>query len=139
MRDEFKRFSIDPWSFSSSPPVRRGLKAQLDWFPRLDMYEKNGNLLIEVELPGMKKEDIQVLVDNGDLVVQGDRKTESEVKEEDCYRLERSAGRFYRRIALPFEPKVEKIDVNFKEGVLEIRIPKPPEVKEPEPKKIPIH
>jgi HSP20 family protein len=100
------------------------------------MYEKNDLLVVKVDLPGIKKEDIQITVDGGDLVVRGESKMESEVKEEDYYRLERGAGQFYRRFTLPFEAKAEKIEANFRDGVLEVRIPRPGTAKKPEPQKV---
>jgi HSP20 family protein len=136
MQDEFRRFWADPWSFVSRRPLRR--QEETSWLPRLDMYEKNDQLIVRIDLPGMKKEDTQVSLDDGDLVIRGESKAESEVKEEDYYRLERTAGRFYRRVALPFEAKSDKIEANFKDGVLEVRIPKPPAEKKPEPQAIPI-
>lgn len=73
----------------------------------------------------MKKEDIHVTLDEGDLVISGESKTRSEVKKEDCYRLERSTGQFYRRLALPFEASANRIEADFKDGVLEVKIPRP--------------
>jgi HSP20 family protein len=132
MQDEFKRFWTSPL-FSGRPfqRVSTGL-------PRADMYEKDNVLVVKVDLPGIKKEDIQVTVDDGDLVVRGESKTESEVKEEHYYRLERGTGHFYRRLALPFDAKAEMIEANFGDGVLEVRIPRPATAKKPEPQKIPI-
>jgi HSP20 family protein len=95
------------------------------WVPRMDIYEHNGHLTIKAELPGMKKEDIKVELHEGDLLVTGERKAESEVKEEDYYRLERAYGSFYRRLPLPFEVKSEQIKATYKDGVLEIQIPQP--------------
>ena len=82
--------------------------------------------------------DIQVTLDEGDLVIRGETKAESEAKKEDYYRLERSSGQFYRRLALPFEAKPEKIEANFKDGVLEVRIPQPLAAKKPEAQKVPV-
>jgi HSP20 family protein len=95
------------------------------WAPRMDIYEQNGNLMIKAELPGMKKEDIKIELQDADLLVTGERKAESEVKEEDYYRIERAYGSFYRRLPLPFEAKPEQIKAAYKDGVLEIQIPKP--------------
>jgi HSP20 family protein len=136
MQDEFRRFWTEPWSFLARRPLGRLMKVPAT--PRVDIYEKKDQLFVKVDLPGMKKEDIQVSVDKGDLVVRAESKAESEVKEEDYYRLERTAGQFYRRLTLPFEAKPDKIEANFKEGVLEVRIPRPPAEKEPEPQKVPI-
>jgi HSP20 family protein len=109
--------------------------AQGLWAPRLDVYEKNGQLFVKVELPGVKKEDVKVVMDEGDLVIDGERKTESEVREEDYYRMERAYGSFHRRLPIPFEVKTEQIRANYKDGVLEIQIPKPAQTT-PEPKTI---
>jgi HSP20 family protein len=95
------------------------------WTPRMDIYEQNGHLMIKAELPGMKKEDIKIELQDGDLLVTGERKAENEVKEEDYYRIERAYGSFYRRLPLPFEAKPEQIKATYKDGVLEIQIPKP--------------
>jgi HSP20 family protein len=132
MQDEFKRFWTNPYL-----PGRVFQRVSFG-FPRADMYEKNDLLVVKVDLPGIKKEDVQITVDDGDLVVQGESKTENEVKEEHYYRLERGAGQFYRRLALPFDAKAEKIEANFKDGVLEVRIPRPATAKKPEPQKVSI-
>jgi len=102
-----------------------------EWAPRMDVFQKNGNLVIKAEVPGMKKEDIKVEMDNGDLVVSGERKSESEVREEDYYRVERAFGSFYRRLTIPFDVKTEQIKANYKDGVLEIEIPRPAQATPP--------
>jgi HSP20 family protein len=66
-----------------------------------------------------------VTLDQGDLVISGERKVESEVKEEHVYRMERSYGSFYRRLPLPEEVLPEQIEATFKDGVLEVRLPRP--------------
>ena len=111
--------------------------APTTWMPSVDVYEKDGNVVVKAELPGMKKEDIDITLDQGDLVIRGERKAESEVKEQDYYRLERCYGSFYRRIPLPFEVKPDQITASYTDGVLEVRIPKPPQ-EQPQPQKIPL-
>jgi HSP20 family protein len=106
-------------------------QAEGQWAPRIDVYQKSGALIVKAEVPGMKKEDIKVEMDDGDLVVSGERKSESEVREEDYYRVERAYGSFYRRLQIPFEVKTEQIKANYKDGVLEIEIPKPAQVTPP--------
>jgi HSP20 family protein len=101
----------------------------------MDVYQKNGNLIVKAEVPGMKREDIKVEMDHGDLVVSGERKSESEVRQEDYYRVERAYGSFYRRLLIPFDVKTEQIKANYKDGVLEIEIPKPAQTTPP-PKRI---
>jgi HSP20 family protein len=105
------------------------------WAPRVDAFEKNGNLVIKAELPGVKKEDVAVTIEDGDLIVSGERKSESEVKEEDYYRMERTFGSFHRRLPIPFEVKADDVKASFTDGVLEVIVPKPKETK-PAPQKI---
>ena len=120
-----------------SRPLRRMALAPTMWTPSVDVYEKDGNLVVKAELPGMKKEDIEVALDQGDLVIRGERKAESEVKEENYYRVERAYGSFYRRIPLPFEVKPEQIMASYNDGVLEVRIPKPAQ-EQSRPQRIPL-
>jgi HSP20 family protein len=138
VRDEFTRFWGEPWPVLHRRPLRSLVKAGIVWHPRVDMYEKDDSLIVKADLPGLKKEDIQLSIEEGDLVLEGQRKTESEVKEENYYYSERSVGNFYRRMALPGEVTADKIEANFKDGVLEIKIPKPAE-KKPQMKKIAVH
>lgn len=125
--DLFARpFLLQPW---------RRMGKDLEWAPKMDIFEHNGDLVAKADLPGVKKEDVQVTIEGGDLVVKGERKVETEVKEKDYYRIERSAGEFYRRFALPFEVEPQRIAARFDDGVLEIRIPMPA-AKKPEVKKV---
>ncbi len=106
-----------------------------DWDPQVDMYEQGEELVVKVELPGVAREDIDVEIENGDLVIKGERHSEHEVKEEHAYRMERSFGSFYRRLPLPEGVKEEDISATYTDGVLEIRTPKAA-VEKPAPKKI---
>jgi HSP20 family protein len=103
--------------------------------PRVDAFEKDGNLIVKAELPGVKKEDVQVELEDGNLVIRGECRAESEVKDEDFYRLERSTGTFFRRLPLPFDVQPDQIEANMVDGVLEVRMPKPIE-QQSEPKRI---
>jgi HSP20 family protein len=107
------------------------------WVPRVDAYEKDGALIVEAELPGIKKEDVEVAIEDGDLVIRGERKSEAKVEEQDYYRMERSYGRFYRRLPLPEGVDANKIEAHFADGVLTLRVPKPVAAR-PQPTKIPI-
>jgi HSP20 family protein len=99
--------------------------------PRLDVLEKDGYLVIKADLPGVQKEDVQVEIDDGDVVIQGETRSDQEVNEDQYYRMERSVGRFYRRVPLPFETKPEDIEASMNDGVLEIRIRKPAQTRSP--------
>lgn len=97
--------------------------------PSLDVYEENDSVVVKAELPGMKKEDVEVNLAGANLTIKGEKKEEKEVKEDDYYRRERSYGSFLRTVALPCEVKSDEIKASFKDGVLEIRMPKTEEAK----------
>jgi HSP20 family protein len=137
--DEFIRMWGPNWPFGAWLPARHPAQfapGTTAWPPRVDVFEKDGNLIVKAELPGLKKEDIEVTLDEGDLMIRGERKAESEVKEDAYYRMERSYGSFYRRLALPFEADAAKIKASYEGGILELRIPKPAAEERPEAKSI---
>jgi HSP20 family protein len=101
--------------------------------PAVDVFEKDDRFIVKAELPGMKEEDIDVSVVGDTLNIKGEKKTESEVKDEDYYRSERTYGSFHRSIGLPSSVDSSKIEANYEDGVLEVSLPKFAEVK---PKKI---
>jgi HSP20 family protein len=88
-----------------------------------------------VEIPGLKKEDINVSLENNVLMLRGEKKQEREFKEENCHRLERRYGSFVRSFELPVPVQADKIKASYKNGILKIDLPKAEEVK---PKEIPI-
>jgi len=106
-------------------------------FPALDVTEADDALEVTAELPGVNKEDVDVSIVSGMLTIKGEKKSEKEDKQENAYMLERSYGSFSRSIPLPFELGTSDVDASFKDGVLKIRIPRPPEAKQ-EAKKIEI-
>jgi HSP20 family protein len=90
----------------------------------LDMFEDGDDLVIKADIPGMKKEDINIDF-TGDLItISGEKKTEERTEQKDYYRLERSFGSFSRKLRLPIEIQIDKTQASFKDGVLEIRMPK---------------
>jgi HSP20 family protein len=105
------------------------------WAPAIDVFEREDKFVVKAELPGMSQEDIDVSVVGDTLTIKGEKKTESEVKEEDYYCCERSCGGFLRSIALPASVDARKIEASYEDGVLEVALPKAPEIK---PKKVPI-
>ena len=130
----------ETWLRATRLPMRSiyGIgRDKIPWAPRVDVFEQKGTLVIQAELPGVKKEDLSVEIDQGNLIIRGKREAQHEVKEEDYYRTERSYGSFYRSIPLPFDVEPDQVNATFVDGVLEIRIPEPlPE--QPEPRKIPV-
>ena len=94
------------------------------WAPAVDIFEKDHNLVIRAELPGVSKEDIDIGIENGVLTLKGERKRESEVEEGNAYRLERVYGAFTRSFSLPTTVDPSKIQAVYKDGVLEVTVPK---------------
>jgi HSP20 family protein len=103
------------------------------WMPALDVFEKDDRFVVKAELPGIKEDDIHVSVVGDTLSIKGEKKTETQVKEEDYYRSECSYGGFYRSIPIPSNVDASKIEACFEDGVLEVALPKSAKVK---PKKI---
>jgi len=103
--------------------------AHSTWSPAVDIYETAENMIIKAEIPGVEKDDISVEVKNGSLYLKGERKLSKEVKEDNYHRMERSYGSFSRVFALPTSVDQDKIKASFKNGVLEISIPKSEEAK----------
>jgi HSP20 family protein len=97
--------------------------------PNVDMYDKKDKIVVKAELPGMTKDHIDLTINEGSLTLKGEVKKEEEVKEEDYYSRERSYGSFTRTIALPAEVDKEKAKAKFKDGILEITLPKKEEAK----------
>jgi HSP20 family protein len=97
--------------------------------PAVDVYEESDEVVVKAELPGLSKEDIDVTLTDSTLTLKGERKKEEEVKEKNFYRSERSRGSFVRSIELPSEVKTDQTKASFKNGILEIRLPKTEEAK----------
>mgnify|MGYP001182188401 FL=1 len=97
--------------------------------PAVDVFEEKDDVVIKAEIPGLSKEDINVQVTDSTLTIKGEKKREEEVKEDDYYRCERSFGSFTRAVALPCDVKAEQVKASFKNGVLEVRMPKTEEAK----------
>ncbi len=106
------------------------------WNPIVDVYENDESIVVKAEVPGVDKKDISVDIDNGVLTVKGERKHEEEVKEDRFYRKERVYGKFQRAFRLPEGTDYEKINADFKDGILTVTVPK---VEEKKPKQISIH
>jgi HSP20 family protein len=99
------------------------------WSPAFDVYEDKDNFYVRAELPGMKKEDIDLSMHNGSLSVSGERKDDEKLKEAEVYRAERFFGRFLRTITLPAQVAVDKIKAQYKDGILSVTLPKAEEAK----------
>ncbi len=96
----------------------------MDWRPVVDTYEKDNAIVVNAELPGVKKEDISIDVKNNVLTISGERKDEENIHRDDYYRSERFYGRFQRSFTLPDNMDADKVDATYKDGMLEVKIPK---------------
>jgi HSP20 family protein len=95
-----------------------------DLVPSVDIFEDKGDLVMKAELPGINKNDIEVTLSDGSITISGEKKKESEVKKKDYHKWERSYGSFCRTFPLPVEIQTDKVHSIFKDGVLEVRMPK---------------
>lgn len=102
----------------------------VSWSPRVDIYEKDNNLIIEAEVPGAKKEDIEIKIKDNTVVIKGEVKKEEDKKEENYYRSERFYGKFERVFTLPADVKTEEAKASFENGILKLTIPKATGAKE---------
>ncbi len=105
------------------------------WAPALDVQEDKDNFVIRTELPGLKREDIEVSLHDGALIISGERKVEKVEEGVEIHRQERFYGKFQRALTLPTPVAAEKITAQYKDGVLTVTLPK---VEEAKPKQIDI-
>jgi len=109
--------------------------AECMWAPLTDMYETKDDLIVTFEVPGVSEKDVNVSITGDVLTVKGERRFERDVKDEGYHRLERVYGKFERSMPLPIAVQPDKVKATYRDGVLEIRLPKVEEVK---PKEIKI-
>ena len=107
------------------------------WMPALDVYEKDGELVIRLDLPGIEKKDVKVKVLDDVLMIEGERKLEKKIEKENYLCQEAFYGTFTRRIALPNPVEEYEVKATFQNGVLEIHVPV--KVETETPKEIPVH
>ena len=131
LRDEIDRLFELPLT-----EVARTSRLFSGWTPALDLYEEKDNLVVKVELPGMKREDIEVSLHEGSLSISGERKSEETHQDADVHRTERFFGRFQRTVALPTPVAADKVKAQYKDGILTITLPKTEEAK---PKRIDVN
>jgi HSP20 family protein len=125
LRDELNSFFELPFwsSFGRAGQLFTG------WSPALDLYQSNDNVIAAVELPGMRKEDIEISLHDGTLTISGERKRESNSNGDKAERTERYVGAFRRSIALPTLVDANKVSATYQDGILTVILPKAEEVK----------
>jgi HSP20 family protein len=108
------------------------------WFPELEITEREGKLLVRVDLPGLAKEEVTVTATDEHLTIAGERKREVEEKKNEWFHTERTYGKFTRTVPLPAGVKPAEITATFVNGVLEVLVPVPAAVTANEPLKVPV-
>jgi len=98
-------------------------------YPSVDMYDKKDEIVVKAEIPGVEKENINIYLTNDTISIKGEMKKEEEVNEADYHYSERSYGSFARTLNLPVKVQTDKVKASFKDGILEIHLPKAEEVK----------
>jgi len=106
------------------------------WTPALDVYEDKDNLIVKAELPGMKREEIDISFHDGTLTISGERKYEQKNQDAETYRAERFFGKFHRTLTLPKPVQSDKATATYKDGILTVTLPKTEEAK---PKQIQVN
>jgi HSP20 family protein len=123
LRDEINRLFDVPYGDGGRESEFFG------WAPPMDLYEDKNNLVVRAELPGMKKEDINISLHQGSLVISGERRVESQSGEGDASRSERFFGRFQRALELPKSVDAESVSASYQDGILTVTLPKTEESK----------
>jgi HSP20 family protein len=108
------------------PGAQSGASASV-WVPAIDIHQQNHEFVVRADLPGLKKDDVCIDITDQDITLSGERRQEQETKHEGVYRSERSYGSFRRTIPLPEGAIADQATATFKDGVLEIKMPAPPE------------
>jgi HSP20 family protein len=121
MNRMFDRFFEDPFGLEVFERSPLG-----EFSPRIDVSETEKEYKVVAELPGMDEKDIQLTLEDDALIISGEKKAESEEKGKNFHRIERSFGSFTRAIPLPTAVEADKVDAEFKKGVLTVTLPKPP-------------
>jgi len=124
LRDELDRLFESPFA-----ELTRTSQLWSGWTPALDVYEDKESFIVKAELPGMKREDIEVSLHDGALSISGERKSETQHEDAEVYRAERFFGRFQRTVTLPGPVAADKVKAQYKDGVLTITLPKTEEAK----------
>jgi HSP20 family protein len=111
--------------------IGRGLLSSFErelpgaWAPQIEVFERDGQLIVHADLPGLKKGDVKVELADNAITIEGERRKEREERQEGFYRSERSYGRFFRRVPLPEGVDTEDARASFRDGVLEVTMPAP--------------
>ena len=133
MTNELDRMFDEPWSFFQFPVPTIDDAA---WAPKVDVVTKDNKLVTRVDLPGVKREDVNVEMTDGMLTLSGERNKDTKEEKDNYFREEREYGSFCRTVPLPKGVKADDVKATFTNGVLEVTVPLPRAAVEPAAKKI---
>ena len=125
----FRPFNRDIDRFFGWSPEETEDLSEAGWSPKVDIYETEDSYVLNAELPGLTKDQINIDVNNDTLTIKGEKKFEEKVEKDNYVRVERSYGNFSRSFVLSDNVNPEGITANYKEGVLELTLPKKEEAK----------
>lgn len=114
------------WSPERWLPSRETMRLRA---PAVDVYDEKDEVVVKADLPGVAKDEIEVSLSDSRLTIKGEKRKEEEIKEEDYYRWERAYGAFARTVDLPAAVRADLVTATFKDGVLEVRLPKTDQAK----------
>ena len=137
LSDELDRAMASAFGFPPSWGAESGMGELTGWSPQIEIREEGKDMVVCADLPGVKKDDIKVEVTDQGILIHGERKQEHEEKHKGFYRSERSYGWFSRMVPIPEGVDAEKIEAQYKDGVLQVRVPIP-ESQRARQKEIPI-
>lgn len=123
LQDRVNRMFDETLSRSPTPGGSRSLSSST-WKPALDLYEESGRYVLRADLPGMTASDVEVRVEEGELILRGERKGERGVSRESFLRVERPQGHFAVKVALPPSVDRQRVEAHHTNGVLEVVLPK---------------
>ena len=126
IRDEIDRMFDE---FFGTLPERVTTGLENVWTPSVDISETDNDIIVTAELPGVKKDDVKISLQDNVLTIRGEKKQEKEEKNENYHRVERAYGVFQRSFTLPTTVDPKKIKATFKDGVLKIKLPKTEEAR----------
>jgi HSP20 family protein len=124
LSDTLNRFLATPLTLWERPTGLEESLTVAEWTPAVDIEENEKEYLVKVEIPEVKKENVKVLVEEGSLIIQGERRKEKEEKNAKFHRMERSYGSFLRTFTLPVDADDKKIAAEFEDGMLKVHLPK---------------
>lgn len=124
LRDEIDRLFESPLA-----SLGEGTQFLSGWMPPVDVLEDKDNIIVKAEVPGMKREDIDISLHDGVLTLSGERKGDEQHADAETYRSERFLGRFQRTVTLPNPVDVDKVKATYKDGILTVTLPKTEDAK----------